>query len=674
MSKLESAREQAEALANKINQFDYEYYVLDAPSITDNEYDGLFRQLQALETQFPQLITPASPTQRVGGTPSDAFDSVTHKQAMLSLGNVFTEEELSAFDKRVREALEVDVVQYAVEPKFDGLAITLTYENGLFVQGATRGDGYTGENVTHNLRTIRNIPMKLPAQNPPSLLEVRGEVLMLGADFDQLNAKQAAAGEKLFANPRNAAAGSLRQLDPQVTASRSLSFFAYGLGEASGIPELHSHSEAMDYLSKLQFNVSTLRATKQGQQALLDYYQSIGAQRQSLPFDIDGVVYKVDLFSQQASLGFVSRAPRWATAHKYPAEEATTVIEGIDVQVGRTGAITPVARLKPVFVGGVTVTNATLHNEDEMRRKDIRIGDTVIIRRAGDVIPEVVAVEQSKRPNNATAFKMPETCPQCDSHIERPEDEAVARCTGGLFCPAQRKQAITHFASRKAMNIDGLGEKLVDQLVEAKHLNTVDDIYRLDVTQLAALERMAEKSAQNAINAINHSKNTTLSRFIYALGIRNVGEATARDLSNYFGRLQALREANVDTLLQVNDVGPIIAASIVDFFAEAHNSEVVDAIQTLGVHWDEHAGKQQTDGVFQGKTLVITGTLPRMSRDDAKGLIEAAGGKVSGSVSKKTDFLVAGTEAGSKLDKAKQLNVTIIDEAELSARLENASK
>lgn len=674
MLDIEAARQQVIKLKSDIAQHDYNYYVLDAPIISDSEYDGLYRYLVDLESQFPQIITPDSPTQRIGGTPLGQFESVKHRQAMLSLNNAFSDDELTAFDMRVRDGLGINKhstenVEYAVEPKFDGLAITLTYENGIFVQGATRGDGYTGENVTHNLRTIRAIPTRLSTSNPPQLLEVRGEVLMLKRDFERLNIAQEKQGAKLFANPRNAAAGSLRQLDPAITATRPLHFFAYGLGEAIGIPALQSHSEAMDYLAQLHFPVSDMRDVKKGAQGLRDFYQEIGKIRPNLPFDIDGVVYKVNNFSQQNELGFVSRAPRFAIAHKYPAEEAQTSVEDITVQVGRTGAITPVARLKSVFVGGVNVTNATLHNEDELRRKDIRIGDTVIVRRAGDVIPEVVSVVLSHRPITARLFSMPTACPECGSHIERPVDEAVARCTGGLYCPAQRKHAITHFASRRALDIEGLGEKLADQLVEANLVHSLDDIYKLDVSTLANLERMAEKSAQNVIGALNRSKQTTLARFIYGLGIRNVGEATAKDLAAHFGSLKALLDADLEALLQVSDVGPIVAESILQFFAEPHNRDVIQSMQALGVSWPEASGKQAATGVLLGKTLVLTGTLPNLSRDAAQALIEAAGGKVSGSVSKKTDFVVAGAEAGSKLEKAQSLNVAIIDEAGLLAIL-----
>ena len=669
MADLAAARQQVAELVSKIAQHDYQYYTLDAPTISDNEYDGLYRQLVDLETQFPELITADSPTQRVGGSVVGAFESVTHRQAMLSLNNAFGDDELLAFDKRIREALGLDAVEYAVEPKFDGLAITLTYENGVFTQGATRGDGYTGENVTHNLRTIRAIPAKLNIANPPQLLEVRGEVLMLKRDFERLNQTQTKLGAKLFANPRNAAAGSLRQLDPRITATRPLHFFAYGLGEAIGVPSLKSHAEAMNYLAELRFPVSDLRAVKQSAQGLQQYYAQIGAKRASLPFDIDGVVYKVNQFAQQTELGFVSRAPRWAIAHKYPAEEAATIVEDITVQVGRTGAITPVARLKSVFVGGVNVTNATLHNEDELRRKDIRIGDTVIVRRAGDVIPEVVSVVLENRPANARQFVMPTLCPECDSHIIRLADEAVARCTGGLICPAQRKQAITHFASRRALDIEGMGEKLADLLVEANLVKSLDDIYKLDVATLANLERMAQKSAQNVVDALSKSKKTTLARFIYGLGIRNVGEATAKDLAAHFGSLQALLDAPLEALLQVNDVGPIVAESILQFFDEPHNRQVIESMLNLGVHWTETAGKQLASGVLLGKVLVLTGTLPNLSRDAAQAMIEAAGGKVTGSVSKKTDYVVAGADAGSKLEKAQELGVLVLNEADLMALL-----
>ena len=652
-------------LRTLISRYDYEYYALDAPSVPDSEYDRIYRELQNLETQYPELITADSPTQRVSGSAINAFNSITHRQAMLSLNNVFEDNELEAFDKRIREALGQQNIAYAVEPKFDGLAITLTYENGIFTQGATRGDGYTGEDVTHNLRTLRGIPMRLSCENPPELLEVRGEVLMFKRDFDKLNQAQLAKGDKLFANPRNAAAGSLRQLDAKITATRPLSFFAYGLGAAEGVPSLNSHSEAMDYLADLYLPVSKERSVVNGLAGLLEYYKKIGAARDQLPFDIDGVVYKVNQFKQQDELGFVSRAPRWAIAHKFPAQEALTIVEDITVQVGRTGAITPVARLKPVFVGGVTVTNATLHNEDEVRRKDVHIGDTVSVRRAGDVIPEVVNVVLEKRPAVARRFEMPSVCPECGSHILKQADEAIARCTGGLFCPAQRKQAITHYASRRAMDIEGLGEKLADQLVEANLVHTLADIYKLDLHSLSSLDRMATRSAQNILDALQNSKATTLARFIYALGMRNVGEATAKDLAKHFGNLAALMQANLEDLRVVNDVGPVVAESITNFFGEEHNQIVIKALLNAGIHWPETEGKQAATGNLVGKTFVLTGTLPNLSRDNAKEMIENAGGKVSGSVSKKTDFVVAGADAGSKLDKAQELGLMILDEAAL---------
>jgi DNA ligase (NAD+) len=673
-----SAAERIHQLKALIREHDYQYYVLDAPSVSDNEYDGLFRELQSLEASNPQFITSDSPTQRVGGAPLKSFGNITHRMPMLSLNNAFSGEELAAFDKRVRDGLNASEVTYAVEPKFDGLAITLTYENGIFVQGATRGDGYTGEDVTQNLKTIRSIPQRLYTDKPPKLLEVRGEVLMLKADFEALNLEQAAKGEKLFANPRNAAAGSLRQLDSNITATRPLSFFAYGMGATERAPALETHSACMNYLESLHFPVSKERSIVQGANGLQSYYQSLGTKRSGLPFDIDGVVYKVNNLAQQDELGFVSRAPRWAIAHKFPAAEALTIVEDIDVQVGRTGAITPVARLKPVFVGGVTVTNATLHNEDEMRRKDVQIGDTVIVRRAGDVIPEVVSVVLDKRPETARFFVMPETCPVCGSHIKKQEDEAVARCTGGIFCAAQRKQALIHFASRKAMDIEGLGDKLVEQLVDSGLTKNLADIYCLDLETLASLDRMAEKSAQNILDALNQSKKTTLARFIYALGIRNIGEATAKDLARHFGSLSAIEAASIEELQQVPDIGPIVAESMINFFAESHNIETIAQLIApeehggAGIHWDEQESPVRS-GIFSGKTLVLTGTLPNLTRDEAKVMIESAGGKVSGSVSKKTDFVVAGAEAGSKLVKAQELGVNVINEAELLRLLSEVS-
>lgn len=667
---LAQAKQQLAELKQQIEQHDYQYYVLDAPLISDQEYDVLFRRLQAIEQQYPQLISPDSPSQRVGGAPLKSFQEVSHRMPMLSLNNAFSEQEVAQFDKRIRESLAQAEVDYAVEPKFDGLAITLSYQNGLFVQGATRGDGYSGEDVTHNLKTIKAIPMRLVGKHIPALLEVRGEIIMHKADFEKLNQMQQANGEKLFANPRNAAAGSLRQLSPAITAKRPLSFFAYGLGACEGLVMPSTHDACMLLLQQLRFPVCQERRVVQGLAGLLQFYQEIQEKRSVLPFDIDGVVYKVNQIRLQEELGFVSRAPRWAIAHKFPAEEALTVVEGIDVQVGRTGAMTPVARLKPVFVGGVTVTNATLHNEDEMRRKDIRIGDTVIVRRAGDVIPEVVAVLLDKRPADSMEYKMPEACPVCGSHILKQADEAVARCTGGLFCDAQRKQAIIHFASRKAMDIEGLGDKLVEQLVDCNLVHSLADIYKLDLDSLAKLDRMGEKSAQNIIDAIQHSKQSSFARFIYALGIRNVGEATARDLAKHFATLEALMQADQQALQQVPDIGPVVAESIVNFFAEPHNQQVL-AFLTLseqqggaGIVWQQ-AEAIQHHAEFSGKTFVITGTLPSMSRDQAKAMIEQLGGKVSGSVSKNTDYVLAGSEAGSKLDKALELGITIIDQQKL---------
>jgi len=660
--------QQAAWLRTEIERHNYLYYVLDAPEIPDAEFDRLFRDLRALEEQYPELVTPESPTQRVGGQAAREFAGVIHRIPMLSLNNAFEEEEAAAFDKRVREGLGLDTVEYAVEPKFDGLAISLVFERGLLTLAATRGDGYTGEDVTANVRTIRAIPVRLHAADPPPLLEVRGEVLMLKADFERLNRQQEARGEKLFANPRNAAAGSLRQLDSRITATRPLSFFAYGIGATENVERLDTHGALMDYLGHLHLPVARERRIVRGLGGLLAYYRDINARRDALPYDIDGVVYKVNNLRLQDELGFVSRAPRFAVAHKFPAQEALTVVDAIDVQVGRTGAITPVARLKPVLVGGVTVTNATLHNQDEIARKDVRVGDTVSVRRAGDVIPEVVRVLLERRSAAAQPYDLMQAighaCPVCGSHVLRQEDEAVARCTGGLYCAAQRKQAILHFASRRAMDIEGLGDKLVDQLVDNAIIQTLADIYRLDVPRLASLERMGEKSAQNLIEAIAKSRNTTLARFIYALGIRNVGEATAKELARHFGSLGRLIEAGVDTLQRVPDIGPVVAESIFNFFAESHNREVISQLRAQGVGWEEGASRGQ-GGILTGKTLVLTGTLPTLTRDAAKELIEAAGGKVAGSVSKKTDYVVAGTEAGSKLGKAQELGVIVIGEEDL---------
>ncbi len=656
----------AAALRAEIERHNYAYYVLDAPTIPDAEYDKLFRELQEIEAAYPELVTPDSPTQRVGGKPLAAFREVRHAVPMLSLNNAFSAEEVEAFDRRCREGLSKSLIDYACEPKFDGLAISLRYEQGVFVQGATRGDGFTGEDVTQNLRTVRNIPLRLLGKHVPASLEVRGEVLMLRRDFEQLNVRQRAAGEKEFANPRNAAAGSLRQLDPKITAQRPLRFYAYGVADASVIvPAPRTHAEVMERLAGWGIPVARERAVVHGAEGLLDYFERLGKARRQLPYDIDGVVYKVNDLAAQERLGFVARAPRFAIAHKFPAEEALTQVLAIDVQVGRTGALTPVARLAPVLVGGVTVTNATLHNEDEVRRKDIRVGDTVIVRRAGDVIPEVVAVVPERRPPQTRPFVMPTHCPVCGSQVEKPVGEAIARCTGGLFCPAQRKQTLLHFASRRAMDIEGLGEKLVDQLVDQGLVATVADLYKLDLRTLASLERMGEKSAANLLAAIDKSHTTTLARFIYALGIRNVGEATAKDLARHFGSLQALMQADVETLQQVPEVGPVVAESIAHFFGEAHNRKVIEALIAAGVHWPEGETQRTGELPLAGKTFVLTGTLPTLTREEAKALIEAQGGKVVGSVSKSTDYVVVGSDPGSKFTKARELGITMLDEAQL---------
>ena len=662
------AAERAAKLRAALEEHNYRYYVLDTPTIDDAEYDALFRELQALEHEHAALATADSPTQRVGGAPAVDFEPVTHRVPMLSINNAFTTEEAAAFDRRVREALGVERVDYAVEPKFDGLAISLVYEQGVFALGATRGDGYVGENVTANLRTVQAIPLKLAAAKGavPRYLEVRGEVLMFKRDFERLNAAQAAKGERTFVNPRNAAAGGLRQLDPKMTAARKLTFFAYGVGEVDwGSKAPVTQSAVLDFLEALRLPIARERAVVHGLDGLLSYYRSIGDKRDKLPFQIDGVVYKVDNLAQQAALGFVSRAPRFALAHKFPAEEMATEVLGIDVQVGRTGALTPVARLKPVFVGGVTVTNATLHNEDEVRRKDVRIGDTVIVRRAGDVIPEVVRVLAEKRPKGAREFVMPKKCPECGSAVVRLPDEAIARCSGGLVCPAQVKQALLHFAGRRAMDIEGLGDKLADQLVDAAIVRTPADLYKLGVAALAELERMAEKSAANVVAAIAKSRKTTLARFIFALGIRHVGETTAKDLARHFGKLDALLAADEPGLLDVPEVGPVLAQSIRQFLAEAHNREVIAQLRAAGVEWPETSPQRKAAGKLAGLTFVLTGTLPTLAREDAKQLIEAQGGKIAGSVSKKTSYVVAGADPGSKLDRAGELGVPVIDEQQL---------
>ena len=691
---------QAERLRQTLHAHAHRYYVLDTPSVPDAEYDRLFQQLQAIEASHPALITPDSPTQRVGGRALAQFAPVRHRVPMLSIR---TETDTLAsgavnFDARIRRELaltEADApVSYVAEPKFDGLAISLRYEHGTLVQAATRGDGETGEDVTQNIRTIGQIPLKLPP-DAPAVLEVRGEVYLRRDDFEALNERQrqkiaaGAKGEKTFVNPRNAAAGAVRQLDPAIAAQRPLSFFAYGLGEvtpaAAGGPEFVTHFDLLQILRIWGFPVSGLISRAQGAIELVAYHEAIGKQRDGLGFDIDGVVYKVDSLALQQRLGFVTREPRWAVAHKFPAQEMLTTVLGIDVQVGRTGKLTPVAKLAPVFVGGVTVTNATLHNEDEARRKDVRVGDTVIVRRAGDVIPEVVSVvlpetaatsELAVPPLSAATaargavFTMPSHCPVCGSLALREEGEADYRCTGGLFCSAQRKQAILHFAQRRAVEVDGLGDKLVDQLVDGGIINTLPDLYRLPLTAFAKLERMAEKSAQNLLEALQNSKQTTLPRFLFGLGIRHVGEATAKELARHFGKLDAIMAATETQLLEVADIGPIVAKSLRLFFDQPHNREVVDQLRACGVTWPEGEPAARTPTPLSGKTFVLTGTLPTLDREQAKALIEAAGGKVAGSVSKKTSYVVAGAEAGSKLDKARELGLMVLDEAALMALLQ----
>ena len=663
MTDVEALR-RIQRLRELLDYHNHRYYVLDDPEIPDAEYDRLFRELQTLEAAHPDLLSADSPTQRVGGKAVSEFPEVRHDRPMLSLNNAFEAGDVEAFDRRVREALGVDVVEYAADPKFDGLAVSLRYENGRLVRGATRGDGHAGEDVTANLKTIRSIPLRLFGATFPPVLEIRGEVLMLRRNFELLNQAQASVGAKLFANPRNAAAGSLRQMDPAVTAGRRLTFFAYSLADAGQAETCQRHSEVIDYIDKIGLRVAREREVVKGVPGLLNYFARMETLRRSLPYDIDGVVYKVNGLADQERLGFVSRAPRFAIAHKFPAEEASSTVIAIDVQVGRTGALTPVARLAPVLVGGVTVTNATLHNEDEVRRKDVHIGDVVMVRRAGDVIPEVVRVLRQGAREIDSRFVMPERCPVCDSAVVRLEGEAVARCSGGLYCQAQRTQAIIHFASRRALNIEGLGERIVEQLVEQDWVRTPADLYALDAARLATLERMGEKSAANLVQAIEASRSTTLPRLVYALGIRHVGESTARDLAQTFRSMTALSAATVDELLRVQDVGPVVAQSVCAFFAEPHNRSVVAGLAAAGVRYEEIA-VQAMQGALAGKRFVLTGTLPGWSRDEAKQLIEAAGGKVAGSISAKTDFLVAGDEAGSKLEKARALGIKVIDEGEL---------
>ncbi|MBS0403133.1 MAG: NAD-dependent DNA ligase LigA [Proteobacteria bacterium] len=708
-----NAQARAAELRAALNRAAHQYYTLDAPELPDAEYDRLFRELQALEAAHPQLRTPDSPTRRVGGAVLDGFAPVRHQVPMLSIRTETdtTAAGAQAFDARVRRELKLTddapPIDYVAEPKFDGLAMNLRYEQGVLVQAATRGDGETGEDVTQNIRTIGQIPLRLagpPDAGPPQggrapsggsegreapsvgaicfppVLEVRGEVYMRRDDFEQLNERmraRMAAGDKAaktFVNPRNAAAGAVRQLDPAIAAERPLSFFAYGLGEVTppeqGGPAFDTHWQLLQALASWGFPVSALARQAQGASELIAFHDDLAARRDGLPFDIDGVVYKVDRLELQRELGFVTREPRWAVAHKYPAQEQLTTVLAIDVQVGRTGKLTPVAKLAPVFVGGVTVTNATLHNELEARRKDVRVGDTVVVRRAGDVIPEVVSVLPDKRQPGAPEFSMPAHCPVCGSAVVREEGEADHRCTGGLFCSAQRKQALLHFASRRAMDIEGLGEKLVDQLIDGKVVRSLPDLYRMGFVSLAALDRMADKSAQNLIDALQKSKHTTLARFLFALGIRHVGEATAKDLARHFGTLDAVMAADADQLAQVPDVGPVVAESIHTFFAQPHNREVVEQLRAAGITWPEGEPSAAARQPLAGKTFVLTGTLPTLSREEAKAMLEAAGAKVAGSVSKKTHCVVAGEEAGSKLDKARELGVPVIDEAGLRALLE----
>jgi len=665
MTMTTALQQRATELHHVINKYNHQYYVLDNPEVPDSEYDRLFRELQQLEQAYPELRTPSSPTQRVGGQALDKFSQITHALPMLSLDNVFDGEELQAFEQRVCDRLNSSDTQvFAAEPKLDGLAISIRYENGVLKQAATRGDGTVGEDVTINVRTIQTIPLTLTGDNIPEVVEVRGEIFMPKAGFDALNQAQIAADKKPFVNPRNAAAGALRQLDSKITATRPLEIYCYGIGEIQGMDKPASHSEAMKLIESWGCRISPELQQVQGVSGCLDYIKQLGERRDSLPYEIDGVVMKVDDTTLQQRLGFVSRAPRWAIAYKFPAQEEITIVEDIEVQVGRTGAITPVARLKPVFVGGVTVSNATLHNEDEIRRKDVRAGDSVIIRRAGDVIPEVVQVVLSKRPEHTQEFVMPTHCPVCNSVAEKEEGEAVLRCSGGLYCAAQQKEAIKHFASRKALDVDGLGDKLVELLVDEGLINDTADLFALTIEQVSTLERMGEKSAENLVNGLQAAKQTRFNRFLYALGIREVGEATARSLASHFLNLDALEAADAEALVEIEDVGPIVAKHIVTFFQQQHNREVIAKLLAAGVTWPIEE-KIEFDSELSNKTVVLTGTLEQLSRSEAKEKLLALGAKVSGSVSKKTDFVVAGRDAGSKLTKAESLGITVVDETTL---------
>ena len=659
-------RARVESLRDEIRYHNYRYHTLDDIEIPDAEYDRLMRELQDLEKQYPDLVTVDSPTQRVGAEPSEALKSVRHRLPMLSLDNVFSEDELREFHRRVAEKLEFEDgavdLQYAAEPKLDGAAVSLLYEHGVLVRAATRGDGTTGEDITHNVRTIESIPLRLLGEGYPDTLEVRGEVFMPRAGFEAYNKQARAAGEKTFVNPRNAAAGSLRQLDPKLTAERPLDMYVYSVGLVEGGSLPDRHSEIIEQLQAWGLKTCPERGVVKGVDGCLKYYAALGKKRDSLGYDIDGVVYKVDSLAMQRELGFVARAPRWAVAHKFPAQEELTTVVDVEFQVGRTGAVTPVARLEPVFVGGVTVSNATLHNIDELHRKDVRVGDTVIVRRAGDVIPEVVGVVKSRRPRKTKPVSLPERCPVCDSHVVREDGEAVARCTGGLFCKAQRTEALKHFVSRRAMDIEGLGAKLIEQFVEEDRIKSPSDIFELTREELAERERMGEKSAENLVRAIEASKATSLSRFLYALGIREVGEATAQNLASYFGNLPAILEASAEELVKVPDVGPVVAKRIREFLREEHNLDVIRQLQDHGVHWQDTDPTMVAEaGPFTGKTFVITGTLPGITRDEAKALIQKNGGKVTGTVSSKTSYLLAGEKAGSKLTKAQQLEVEVLD-------------
>lgn len=671
-NKQQSVHSRIEQLRDEIRYHDYQYYVLDNPDIPDVEYDRLMQELQQLERDNPSLVTPDSPTQRIGGKPLDGFAEVRHAIPMLSLGNAFSEDDVRDFDRRAREKLETgDTIDYFCEPKLDGLAISLRYENGKLVQAATRGDGQVGEDVTQNARTIPSIPLKLTGKNIPDVVEVRGEVFMSHAGFEKLNARARERGDKLFVNPRNAAAGSLRQLDPQLTAERPLEIYCYGVGEVTEGVLPGRQGDILEQLKTWGMRINPESRRVQGLQGCLDYYADMQQRRDALDYDIDGVVYKVDRLDQQRELGFVARAPRWAIAHKFPAQEETTVLRDVDFQVGRTGALTPVARLEPVFVGGVTVSNATLHNMDEIARLGVKIGDTVIVRRAGDVIPDVVKVVESRRPKNARNIRLPKTCPVCDSDVVREEGEAAARCTGGLVCAAQRKEALKHFASRKALDIEGLGDRLVEQLVDAGLLHSPAEIFTLGEHRdtLVEWEGLGEKSVDKLLVAIDKSKATTLPRFLFSLGIREVGEATSLQLAQHFGSLDALMAADAERLQQVPDVGPKVAQRIVDFFHEEHNRDVISGLRDNGVHWDDMEGVADGPKPLDGKTVVLTGSLESMTRDEAKARLQALGAKVTGSVSKKTDYVVAGEAAGSKLDKAEALGVTVLDEKGLEELL-----